>query len=55
MALLSFVPFGWGPPAGAGVIVTLAQRVQAFVFDEAQFGYSKYHSNSVTLGVRGQL
>jgi uncharacterized protein with beta-barrel porin domain len=41
--------------AGAGVIVTLAQRVQAFVFDEAQFGYSKYHSNSVTLGVRGQL
>jgi uncharacterized protein YhjY with autotransporter beta-barrel domain len=41
--------------AGAGVIVTLARRVQAFVFDEAQFGYSKYHSNSVTLGVRGQL
>ena len=41
--------------AGAGVIVTLASRVQVFVFDEAQFGYSKYHSNSVTLGVRGQL
>jgi len=41
--------------AGAGVIVTLARRVQVFVFDEAQFGYSKYHSNSVTLGVRGQL
>jgi uncharacterized protein YhjY with autotransporter beta-barrel domain len=41
--------------AGAGVTVTLARRVQAFVFDEAQFGYSKYHSNSVTLGVRGQL
>jgi len=41
--------------AGAGVIVTLAGRVQAFVFDEAQFGYSNYHSNSVTLGVRGQL
>jgi len=41
--------------AGAGVIVTLARRVQAFVFDEAQFGYSNYHSNSVTLGVRGQL
>jgi uncharacterized protein YhjY with autotransporter beta-barrel domain len=41
--------------AGAGIIVTLARRVQAFVFDEAQFGYSKYRSNSVTLGVRGQL
>jgi uncharacterized protein YhjY with autotransporter beta-barrel domain len=41
--------------AGAGVIVTLARRVQAFVFDEAQFGYSNYHSNSVTLGVRGQF
>jgi uncharacterized protein YhjY with autotransporter beta-barrel domain len=41
--------------AGAGVIVTLARRVQAYVFDEAQFGYSNYHSNSVTLGVRGQL
>jgi uncharacterized protein YhjY with autotransporter beta-barrel domain len=41
--------------AGAGIVVTLARRVQAFVFDEAQFGYSKYHSNSVTLGVRGQL
>jgi uncharacterized protein YhjY with autotransporter beta-barrel domain len=41
--------------AGAGFVVTLAQRVQVFVFDEAQFGYSKYHSNSVTLGVRGQL
>ena len=41
--------------AGAGVVVTLARRVQVFVFDEAQFGYSKYHSNSVTLGVRGQL
>jgi uncharacterized protein YhjY with autotransporter beta-barrel domain len=41
--------------AGAGVIVTLAGRVQVFVFDEAQFGYSNYHSNSVTLGVRGQF
>jgi uncharacterized protein YhjY with autotransporter beta-barrel domain len=41
--------------AGAGVVVTLAGRVQVFVFDEAQFGYSNYHSNSVTLGVRGQL
>lgn len=41
--------------AGAGVLVTLARRVQAYVFDEAQFGYSKYHSNSVTLGVRGQF
>jgi uncharacterized protein YhjY with autotransporter beta-barrel domain len=41
--------------AGAGLVVTLAQRVQVFVFDEAQFGYSRYHSNSVTLGVRGQL
>jgi uncharacterized protein YhjY with autotransporter beta-barrel domain len=41
--------------AGAGVLVTLARRVQLFVFDEAQFGYSNYHSNSVTLGVRGQL
>ena len=41
--------------AGAGVVVTLARRVQVFVFDEALFGYSNYHSNSVTLGVRGQL
>jgi uncharacterized protein with beta-barrel porin domain len=41
--------------AGAGVVVTLARRVQVFVFDEAQFGYSNYHSNSVTLGVRGQF
>jgi uncharacterized protein YhjY with autotransporter beta-barrel domain len=41
--------------AGAGIVVTLAQRVQAFVFDEAQFGYANYHSNSVSLGVRGQL
>ncbi len=41
--------------AGVGVIVTLAGRVQAFVFDEAQFGYSNYHSNSVTIGVRGQF
>jgi len=41
--------------AGAGFIVTLARRVQVFLFDEAQFGYSKYHSNSITLGVRGQL
>ena len=41
--------------AGAGLSVTLAGRVQLFVFDEAQFGYSNYHSNSVTLGVRGQF
>jgi uncharacterized protein YhjY with autotransporter beta-barrel domain len=41
--------------AGAGVVVTLAQRIQVFVLDEAQFGYSKYHSNSISLGVRGQL
>jgi uncharacterized protein YhjY with autotransporter beta-barrel domain len=41
--------------AGAGVVVTLATRIQAFVYDEALFGYSNYHSNSVTLGVRGQL
>ena len=41
--------------AGGGVVVTLARRVQVFVFDEALFGYSNYHSNSVTLGVRGQL
>lgn len=41
--------------AGAGVLVTLARRVQVYVFDEAQFGYSNYHSNSITLGVRGQF
>ena len=41
--------------AGAGVIVTLARRIQVFVFDEAQFGYSNYHSNSISLGVRGQF
>jgi uncharacterized protein YhjY with autotransporter beta-barrel domain len=41
--------------AGAGVVVTLAGRVQAYVLDEVQFGYANYHSNAVTLGVRGQL
>ncbi len=40
---------------GGGVVVTLAHRIQAFVYDEALFGYSKYHSNAVTVGVRGQL
>jgi uncharacterized protein YhjY with autotransporter beta-barrel domain len=38
-----------------GLSVTLARRVQAFVYDEALFGYSDYHSNAVTVGVRGQF
>jgi uncharacterized protein YhjY with autotransporter beta-barrel domain len=41
--------------AAVGLSVTLARRVQAFVYDEALFGYSDYHSNAVTLGVRGQF
>jgi uncharacterized protein YhjY with autotransporter beta-barrel domain len=41
--------------AALGFSVTLARRVQAFVYDEALFGYSAYHSNAVTLGVRGQF
>jgi len=41
--------------AAVGVSVTLARRLQAFVYDEALFGYSDYHSNAVTIGVRGQF
>jgi uncharacterized protein YhjY with autotransporter beta-barrel domain len=41
--------------AAVGLSVTLARRVQAFVYDEALFGYNDYHSNAVTLGLRGQF
>jgi uncharacterized protein YhjY with autotransporter beta-barrel domain len=41
--------------AGVGVSVTLPHRVQAYVYDEALFGFSDYHSNAITLGVRGQF
>jgi uncharacterized protein YhjY with autotransporter beta-barrel domain len=54
-ALPTDAPSGNYGVAGAGISVTLARRVQAFVFDEALFGYSHYHSNSITLGVRAQL
>jgi uncharacterized protein YhjY with autotransporter beta-barrel domain len=54
-ALPTDAPSGNYGVAGAGISVTLARRVQAFVFDEALFGYSNYHSNSITLGVRAQL
>jgi uncharacterized protein YhjY with autotransporter beta-barrel domain len=54
-ALPTDAPAGNYGVAGAGLSVTLARRVQAFVFDEALFGYSRYHSNSITIGVRGQF
>ncbi len=41
--------------AGAGVSVTLAHRIQAFVYDEVLFGFANYRSNSVAFGVRGQF
>jgi outer membrane autotransporter protein len=41
--------------AAVGVSVTLARRIQAFVYDEALFGYNDYHSNAVTLGARAQF
>jgi uncharacterized protein YhjY with autotransporter beta-barrel domain len=41
--------------AGAGVSVTLAHRLQAFVYDEALFGFTNYHSNSIAIGLRGQF
>lgn len=41
--------------AGAGLSVTLAQRIQAFVYDEVLFGFADYRSNSVAFGVRAQL
>ena len=41
--------------AGLGVSTTLAHRVQAFVYDEVLFGYSNYHSNTVSLGLRAQF
>lgn len=41
--------------AGLGVSVTLAHRVQAFVYDELLVGYTDYHSNTVSIGLRGQF
>jgi len=41
--------------AGAGLSVTLPHRIQLYLYDEALFGFSNYHSNSVTLGLRGQF
>ncbi len=41
--------------AGLGASVTLAHRLQAFVYDEVLVGYRDYHSNTVTFGLRGQL
>ena len=41
--------------AGAGISVTLAHRIQAFVYDEVLLGFANYHSNSIAIGVRGQL
>ena len=41
--------------AGLGLSVTLARRVQAFLYDEALFGFANYHSNSVALGIRSQF
>ena len=38
-----------------GLSATLAHRVQAFVYDEVLFGYSDYHSNTVSLGLRAQF
>jgi uncharacterized protein YhjY with autotransporter beta-barrel domain len=41
--------------AGLGVSTTLAHRIQAFVYDEVLFGYTDYHSNTVSLGLRAQF
>ena len=41
--------------AGLGVSVTLAHRVQAFVYDELLVGYTNYQSNTVSIGLRGQF
>lgn len=41
--------------AGGGVSVLLARRLQAFVYDEALFGFANYRSNSISVGVRGQF
>jgi uncharacterized protein YhjY with autotransporter beta-barrel domain len=41
--------------AGVGLSVTLPHRIQLYLYDEALFGFSDYHSNAVTLGIRGQL
>jgi hypothetical protein len=35
--------------------VTLPHRIQLYLYDEALFGFRDYHSNAVTLGIRGQL
>lgn len=40
---------------GAGVSVALAQRIQAYVYDEVLVGYTNYQSNSIAIGLRGQL
>jgi uncharacterized protein YhjY with autotransporter beta-barrel domain len=40
---------------GAGLSVTLAHRVQAFVYDEVLVGYSDYRSNSIAFGARAQF
>jgi Autotransporter beta-domain len=41
--------------AGVGLSATLAHRLQAYVYDEILFGYADYHSNTVSVGLRGQL
>jgi outer membrane lipase/esterase len=41
--------------AGAGLSLTFAGRVQAYVYYEALLGVSDYKSNSIALGFRGQF
>ncbi|HEY3786521.1 MAG TPA: autotransporter outer membrane beta-barrel domain-containing protein [Steroidobacteraceae bacterium] len=48
-------PVGNYGVAGVGFSVTFANRIQAFVYDEILFSYSNYHSNAVTVGLRGQF
>ncbi len=48
-------PVGNYGVAGVGLSVTLSHRVQAFVYDEVLFGYQDYHSNAITVGLRGQF
>jgi uncharacterized protein YhjY with autotransporter beta-barrel domain len=48
------IPANYGV-VGAGLSVTLAHRLQAFVYDEVLVGYTDYHSNTVSVGLRGQL
>jgi uncharacterized protein YhjY with autotransporter beta-barrel domain len=54
-ALPTDAPAGNYGVAGAGLSVTLPYRIQLYVYDEALFGFSDYHSNAVTLGIRGQF